>query len=220
MVDLADRTEREAQLARKLGRAMGEARRRLLAAVEDGVVTDDEWRGIAEVFTQAIQADVENAVLAAGLAASEAMAVPMDSAALHAQAIAYARDYTFELVSKLDQTNRQLLQQTITDYFGQKLTLKDVETRLSQAFGPARAEAIAITEVTRAASQGEVEFNRELQRMGLQPVLVWATSADDVVCPICGPLNGKAQGDGWQYPPPAHPRCRCNVNTELREATR
>lgn len=220
MVDLADRGEREAALARKLGKAMAEARRMLLAAVEDGVIDDGEWAAIAGQFQTALQVELEGTAFAAGLAAADALGVGVDAATLHARAIEWARQYSYELVSKLDATNRQLLQQTIGDYFANRLTLADVETRLTQAFGPVRAEMIAITEVTRASAQGEVAFAEELRQMGLQPVLVWATANDDIACPICAPLNGKAQGEGWVNPPPAHPNCRCWANTELREATR
>lgn len=220
MADLADRAAREAALARRLGRAMSEARKLLLQAVEDGVVTDDEWQAIAGAFQSALQMELEGTALAAGMAASEALGVGVDSAALHARAIEWARQYSYDMVTKLSETNRSLLQQTISDYFAERLTLADVEVRLTQAFGPVRAEMISVTEITRAVSQGEIAFQDELRQMGLQPVLVWATSADDVVCVICGPLNGKAEGDGWTYPPPAHPRCRCWISTELREASR
>lgn len=220
MVDLTDRAAREAALARRLGRAMGEARKLLLQAVEDGVVTDDEWQAIAGAFQSALEMELEGTAMAAGMAASEALGVGVDSAALHQSAIAWARRATFELVTKLSETNRSLLQQTISDYFAERLTLADVEERLTQAFGPVRAEMISVTEVTRAASEGEQAFARELAQMGLQPVLVWNTANDDVACPICAPLNGKAQNDGWVNPPPQHPRCRCWLSTELREATR
>ena len=201
MVDLADRGEREATLARKLGKAMAEARRMLLAAVEDGVIDDGEWAAIAGQFQTALQVELEGTAFAAGLAAAEALGVGVDSAAL-------------------DATNRQLLQQTIGDYFANRLTLADVEARLTQAFGPVRAQTIAITEVTRASSEGRQAYARELEQMGLQPVLIWNTANDDIACPICAPLNGRAQHDGWVNPPPAHPNCRCGISTEIRDATR
>lgn len=220
MVDLADRAAREAALARRLGKAMSEARKLLLQAVEDGVVDENEWRAIAGAFQSALQMELESTALAAGMAAAESLGVGVDSAALHARAIEWARQYSYELVTKLSDTNRALLQETITDYFASRLTLADVEARLTQAFGPVRAEMISVTEVTRAASAGEQAFARELERMGLQPVLVWNTASDSLTCPLCGPLNGKILGDGWDDPPPRHPRCRCWISTELSGATR
>lgn len=220
MADLADRAAREAALARRLGKAMSEARKLLLQAVEDGVVDENEWRAIAGAFQSALQMELESTALAAGMAAAESLGVGVDSAALHARAIEWARQYSYELVTKLSDTNRALLQETISDYFASRLTLADVEARLVQAFGPVRAEMISVTEITRAVSQGEIAFQDELRQMGLQPVLVWNTASDSLTCPLCGPLNGKAQNDGWVNPPPQHPRCRCWLSTEIREASR
>lgn len=219
MADLADRAAREAALARRLGKAMSEARKLLLQAVEDGVVDENEWRAIAGAFQSALQMELESTALAAGMAAAESLGTGVDAAALHARAIAWARDYAYELVTKLSDTNRALLQETITDYFASRLTLADVEARIVQAFGPVRAEMISVTEITRAAAQGEVAFADELRGMGLQPVLVIYNAADDRVCPICGPLGGKTVQDTGQQPP-FHVRCRCWISTELREASR
>lgn len=220
MVDLADRAAREAALARRLGKAMSEARKLLLQAVEDGVVDENEWRAIAGAFQSAIQVELESTALAAGMAAAESLGVGVDSAALHQSAIAWARQATFELVSNLDARNRELLQATIEDYFSQRLTIADVEARLTQAFGPSRASTIAVTETTNAASAGEQAFARELAQMGLQPVLVINNAADDRVCPICGPLGGKTVEEAGGLTPSFHPNCRCWITTELREATR
>jgi hypothetical protein len=151
------------------------------------------------------------------MAASEALNVGVDSAALHARAIDWARRYSFELVSKLNDTNRQLLQGAVSDYFSQRMTLTDLEARLATAFGPVRSEMIAVTEVTRAASAGEQAFARELEALGLQPVQIVGTSNDELVCAICGPQNGKPVSEAGY--PPYHPRCRCGISTELRGAT-
>jgi hypothetical protein len=78
---------------------------------------------------------------------------------------------------------------------------------------PIRAEMIAVTEVTRAASQGEQAIARELARAGIVMTPIWNTNQDDIVCPLCGPKNGKEIEDG-QFPP-RHPRCRCWVSYEL-----
>lgn len=217
MADLADRAAREAALARRLGKAMSEARKLLLQAVEDGVVDENEWRAIAGAFQSALQMELESTALAAGMAAAESLGVGVDSAALHARAIEWARQYSYELVTKLSDTNRALLQETITDYFASRLTLADVEARIVQAFGPVRAGLIATTETTRAASQGEIAFQNELRKLGLKPVLRWATARDDKTCPLCGPLDGKIQGDGWDDPPPRHVSCRCWTTSELLE---
>lgn len=220
MVDIADRAAREAQLARRLGKANAEARRVFLAAIEDGVISDEEWRAISGAYQSVLQAELEQTSIRAGLAAAESLGIGVDPSALHARTIEWARQYSFELVSRLDATNRRLLQDTISDYFAGRLKLADVEARLVQPFGPVRAQMIATTEITRAVTAGEVAYNRELEGMGVRPVLVWRVTLDDRTCPICFPRADKVQGDGWRDPPPAHIGCRCYVDTEILEATR
>jgi hypothetical protein len=70
---------------------------------------------------------------------------------------------------------------------------------------------ISITEVTRAASEGEQEIVNRLimDNPGIVAVDIWQTNRDDRVCPICGPRHNRKRGDGWTENPPAHPRCRC-----------
>jgi hypothetical protein len=48
----------------------------------------------------------------------------------------------------------------------------------------------------------------------------WRTNADELVCPVCGPLAGQVIGldeafEGGIDGPPAHPRCRCWVVPSL-----
>jgi hypothetical protein len=74
---------------------------------------------------------------------------------------------------------------------------------------------IAVTEVTRASVEGERAQVRELAAQGVVLVATWQTANDELVCPVCGPRNGRREGDGWDSPPPAHPRCRCWLNHEV-----
>jgi SPP1 gp7 family putative phage head morphogenesis protein len=87
----------------------------------------------------------------------------------------------------------------------------DLRGRLGRIYSPVRAEMIAVTEVTRAAAEGERATVREIEKEGIRMVEVWQTNNDSLVCPICGPRHGKKVGDGWSKNdgPPAHPRCRC-----------
>jgi SPP1 gp7 family putative phage head morphogenesis protein len=84
---------------------------------------------------------------------------------------------------------------------------------LGQTFDPVRAERIAVTEVTRIFSESEnaaaaVEPDIEIAQ--------WDTAFDDIVCPICMPLDGMQVEKGREFAPglrlpPAHPNCRCGV---------
>ncbi len=87
-----------------------------------------------------------------------------------------------------------------------------------------RAEAIAITETTRAASHGMNLVAAALVTGSLMVAAAvgtgiltnrfWHTANDDRVCSICSPLDGyEAAIWAGRFPsgPPAHPNCRCYV---------
>ena len=81
-------------------------------------------------------------------------------------------------------------------------------------FSQARAESVAITETTEAISQGEHYGAAELAAIAILLIPVWSTAEDDLVCPICAPLNRERQ-NVWQglFPtgPPGHVNCRCGL---------
>jgi hypothetical protein len=72
---------------------------------------------------------------------------------------------------------------------------------------------ISATEVTTALSRARGDYWQDiLADEDLVAKEVWFTELDDRVCPICLPRHGKAKGEGWSYPPPAHPLCRCTTD--------
>jgi len=82
--------------------------------------------------------------------------------------------------------------------------------------GAKRAETVAITAATEAATAG-VRAYRDGMRAehNLEYVMVWETANDERVCPVCGALHGKREDEwGGRSGPPAHPRCRCGVRLE------
>ena len=139
--------------------------------------------------------------------------VAIDWTLANQAAIDWANSYAFNLVSVMRDGNQRLLQSAVSSYFDQGWTIGQLEDRIVSAFGPVRAEMIAVTEVTRAASEGEQMITRELSSQGIQMRPIWQTNNDALVCPICGPKHNKEIKDGVY--PPAHPRCRCWVNHEL-----
>lgn len=127
----------------------------------------------------------------------------------------WARTYTYGLVSGITEKTRAVVQNAIAAYQTTPgMTRAQVEKLLQSAFSARRAETIAITEITRAASAATTAYQQQLANNGLNFVRIWRSDNDDIVCPICSPLNGK-QEDKWadQFPdgPPAHPRCRCST---------
>jgi hypothetical protein len=85
--------------------------------------------------------------------------------------------------------------------------------------GARRAETIAITAATEAATAGVRNYRDALRsEHNLDYVMVWETANDERVCPICGSLHRKREDDwGGRAGPPAHPRCRCGVRLVRRD---
>lgn len=92
---------------------------------------------------------------------------------------------------------------------------------ITPIFGPERAERIAVTETTRIFSE---TLNQAAQANPTVTAFRLLTSADELVCPICGPLHRQIiikTETGFIHPtlgpigfPPFHVRCRCQMLEE------
>lgn len=92
-----------------------------------------------------------------------------------------------------------------------------------------RAQMIAETEMAFAYNKGADKGMKQAQEKGYVGKMkrVWSTADDELVCEICGGLDGtaidmeeefdfkgKTLYGGQKQTPPAHPRCRCAVKYE------
>jgi hypothetical protein len=142
------------------------------------------------------------------------------------RAAQWALQYSFQAVKGINTTTQTRLQDIFDGFFREKgitvgdlrkliqpevddliVRMKDGSTRLLTS--EARAKLIATTEVTRAASQSEVDEAKELEKAGIEMIAIWDTQHDAKVCPLCKPRDGKSQNSNWTVPPPAHPGCYC-----------
>jgi len=162
-----------------------------------------------------------------GIAVQETMRVSVDvgiafdPAVINAHAVEWARGYSFKLIQGLTSTTRKVVSEAIVSFFETPgMTQGDIEALLEPAFGQVRAEMIGVTEVTRAAAEGTNEVQRLVAETGLPMTRIFSTAADDLVCFLCGPLNGQPESV-WatQYPsgPPIHPRCRCSLGLSVMD---
>lgn len=88
-------------------------------------------------------------------------------------------DYTKEIVEK-----------TLASSEG--LTANQIRSKLAEAMPYHRAETIARNETTYAIRSGRLERDEELaNKYGLNIKLVWETSHDSKVCPVCAAMQGK-----------------------------
>ncbi len=85
---------------------------------------------------------------------------------------------------------------------------------LERIFGRERAEAIAITEVTRANTEGERRAKAAIEEaLELEIPAFWQV-LDGEACKVCLGLNGQnleTLPRQYRNGPPAHPSCRCFV---------
>jgi len=207
-------------------------RTRVLAILQErlGPVAQapEQWQqalaGLDDELRAALTAELAQIVRRQVLAEALVVGVDFDETAVNRAAVEWARQYSFELVTELTEVTRAGAQQAVTAYLQTPgMTQGDLEALLAPTFGAGRAENIGTTEVTRALSQATTMHQELLAEAGIQMEEVWNTSHDDIVCPICGPANGKSEnepiaaapynGQTWKekFPggPPGHPRCRC-----------
>lgn len=226
MADIPNREKLEAELARALAKLGGEHLAELVKLLGDPPDVDrvpaSFWRTygddlreklapfLEKVYRDGIAAGRENLPRVAGVNWSLANQTAAD----------WAESYTFDLVTGITDTTRELIAGSVQEAIEGGLSRAELADLLAPTFGPVRAEMIAVTEVTRAVAEGEAAAVDALGEAGFEMVGEWQTANDELVCPICEPLNGQQAVDGvFTHPetgdtydlPPAHPRCRCTV---------
>lgn len=125
----------------------------------------------------------------------------------------WAVQYGRTLAGELLKTTNQRIQGEVSRWIQNSEPIGNLIDRIRGGFlySESRADAIAVTEVTRAFARGNQEAWRAA---GIIEGNRWNTNADELVCPICQPLNGRAVRIGESFDlgitgPPAHVRCRC-----------
>jgi hypothetical protein len=228
-VDYAHRQEREARLARALARLGSAQRRQLLELLGDPPKLENlppaYWDGMHQEFVSLLTPELESIFVdSAKLLLDSTPAIGVDWSLINRDAADWARghwlmgghgteyQYPLALAVQFTERRKQELARLIPAYYEQSWTMGQLKEKMDTLFGPIWGEMVASTEVTRASVQGELAVAKEA---GVEMVAIWQTNADEIVCPLCGPNHSKRQGDGWQEPPPAHPRCRCWINHEL-----
>lgn len=133
------------------------------------------------------------------------------------QALEFVDAYTFELVKEITSNTQAIIQTELMEWIesGEHLDVLLDNLNGTGVWGRTRADAIGITETTRAYTEGNL---LSWLNSGVVTGKAWATANDEFVCVICEPLDGKTVklSDGT-FPgltedvagPPAHIRCRC-----------
>jgi SPP1 gp7 family putative phage head morphogenesis protein len=133
---------------------------------------------------------------------------------LNQSALNYARTYRYSLIKSITDTTRRQVQQAMQEWINSGAPLSSLEAQLAPIFGEVRAAMIAATETTRVYAEANV---MAWDSTGVVDGRKWMTAEDDLVCPICGALDGEERANGEAFAPdiqdpPGHVNCRCWIN--------
>lgn len=223
------RAELEASLAREVGKLNVRTRRELLRLIGDPPrldnLTEDVWREILLDFEQTLTPQLEKTFIESAVhMMTTPISIPVDFDLINDRAVTWARARASETSQGMISYRRQKVHGWTADYLENKIDRDTYVGRIGRMFGTAKAEQIAITEVTTAAAEGERPIVEALTDQGVMLQKIWVTVSDRYVCPICDGLNEtRANGIGFDalfiHPvtglsysqPPAHGGCRCGV---------
>lgn len=226
MAELTNRDTFEEEAARGISKLSARMRRELTLLLGDppdlANIPPEFWQKASDDLQAMLRPILEKAALETATAMLAGLPIGVDWALINQAAADWAAQYTYNLIRGINDTSMQALQRAVQRYYERGQTIGELREAIAKIFGPSRAQAIAVTEVTRAAAQGEFLIAEDIRNQGVDMIAVWRTNADEIVCPICGPLEGKRREE-WPFMvsdgPPAHVNCRCWVNHELPEVT-
>ena len=233
--ELANRLRLERSLAARVARALGVQEEQLFELLGDppdlANVPPEFWREANRDMRRAVGGLLQRAYQERALDLMDAQPIAIDQAVLNGMAADWQRLYAAEFATSINRTTRNAVAQQIAAFYDEGLTMGELRDRIARSpahvFDRTRAGMIASTEVTRAAVEGELAMADYLRSQGVPLRAVWVTMRDELVCPVCGPLDGVAAIPntrppqfehpemGRLPPPPAHPRCRCLVRHEI-----
>lgn len=224
MSNIPNRPELERDLAKAIAKALGMQFDEVMQLLGDPPkmenVPAEWWDSAGRELSNSMQQQMQNIYIAqAELLMKELPVGVADWGLINTRAIEWVNKYTFELVKDITDVTRRGIQTALTAYYENgTMTISQLADSLTNLFGPVRAEMIAITEVTRASVQGELALVNmiEMENPNIHMKPIWQTANDDRVCPICFPRHNTEYGIVWTDYPPAHPRCRCWANYEMR----
>jgi len=215
-VPLSVRMKAEKEIKRKIQAILSKYEGRAARAIRRNEPFD--YDGMAEELRAAVMPEISNLVLDSALRLSVDTGISFDPSVINTEALRWAREYSYELVTGLTNTTRNQLQEAFTAFTETPgMTIGDIQKLIEPAFGPVRSDMIAVTETTRAYSMA-TNRTAELLRQETPELTVTRvvnTLQDEFVCPRCGPLEG-APESVWaaEFPngPPFHVNCRCSTS--------
>lgn len=185
-------------------------------AIEDIIDDAAFWDDVQNQLAQRM-ANMNARAILMGLEAAAGVGVIVDFDAVHAQVLEVSRNTSSIWWGRMTETTREALRQALITWTEtgvvtpeqQRRGLRTLIEGLEPLFGRTRAERIATTETTRLFAEGNrLAADGDDSVGGLQ----WQTGrAEQQVCGVCWPRNGKIYPKGAAPDCPAHPNCYCSL---------
>lgn len=178
------------------------------------------WDWEEALFAEELTPELLTIVFSGGVAGYQALPaelrVLVSWDVFNQQVIDWLNKYKATVLRGISNTTRQKVVRIFGDWIRSGDALPALEAMLEPIFGERRATQIAVTEITRIYAEGNLAAWRSTNMIGEKR---WNTAVDELVCPICRPLNGivvpidegfTPEGAGLgPTAPPAHVNCRC-----------
>ncbi len=183
-------------------------------------INDSFWRNEKSRLLAILQPRLTQMAVDAAKQAAQKAGIGFNPALANAHAARWARDYTDALLDQLGTTSAKGVGEIIGAWVETPgATYGELQKSLME-YGAVRAQAIAVTETTRAYSEGEQQayLNEGITHW------VWRTNNDELVCRYCGSANNQVRKIGESFgdfrgkavtKPPYHPGCRCWVSPKV-----
>jgi len=215
-----DRFELERQLAKVLSKDLRIELAKLLDMLGDppnlGNVPYTYWQTGWKLIGKHVEPILVAFFVDQAIEAMVEIAIDLDPVVINTDAIEWAEANSEKWLQEAFGKTYEGVSVLVPKAYEEGWTRKELAKQLEKYYSPARAEMIAITEMTRAQVEGEKAFQERLFEMtGVRKVPIWKTANDERVCPVCGPNNEMPIIDD-EYPP-AHPRCRCRLAHKIEE---
>ena len=153
----------EEELVARIEEMLSEQEERVLErARRNAEVASDNpfWAGENQILTAAFIPLLAEALIGVGEARADALGLDWMDA--NAEALAWVREYTFDLVTGLNDTTRETLRRAMEAWIETGGDVEDLRKMLAPTFGEKRAQRIAASEATRANAEGAALIGQEL----------------------------------------------------------
>lgn len=125
----------------------------------------------------------------------------------------WAHDLAEDMVEKLDETTAMQLWELIPIWYESYQPTDGLVADVGSIFADSRIQIMTVGALTAAIYEAARLLMAHVDEVDY---LIWRTKRDERVCPICRPLDGEVSDDKGRFgpdllSPPAHIRCRCEV---------